>query len=80
MPLILPLRKIDKLLKNNAIVTLKNNEKYIGYGDCLVYLPIDDDTDEEDEFLRFVTNDKRLKNNEDLYLTDDDIKAFKIIS
>lgn len=81
MPLILPMRKIDEILRNKAKITLNNGETYIGYGDCMIYLPLNDDTEEEDEFLRFVVSgDRRLKKYEDLYLLDEDIQDFEILS
>lgn len=74
MPLILPMRNIDYILKNKAIVTLKNNQKLVGKGDCLLYLPINDDTEEEDEFLRFI-----LDNGETEYLSESDILSYELI-
>lgn len=67
-------RKIDTLLKEKAEITLKSGEKVVGYGDCQLYLPINDDSEEEDEFLCFITND-----NEKLFLLDEDIQNYQIM-
>ncbi len=74
MPLNLKMRMIDVIVQKKATVVLKDGSKFTGIGDCLVYLPINDDTDEEEEYLRFVIDDKN-----DMYLTDSDISEYTII-
>ena len=74
MPLNLNMRKIDEIVRNKADVVLKDGSKYTGTGDCLVFLPINDDTDEEKEFLRFIVDGE-----DDIYITDDDISEYAII-
>lgn len=66
-------RNIDCLLKNKAIVKLVDGNEFKGFGDCLISLPINDDTDEEAEFLRFITD------NSTEYLLEEDIESYEII-
>lgn len=75
MPLNLPLRDVDKILKCKAAITLNTGEKIVGYGDSMIYLPLNDDTEEEDEFLLFIGDDGIGR-----YLLDSDIKEYNILS
>lgn len=74
MPLFLPKRIIDKLFRVNSEIELKDDKSYIGRGDCYVYLPISEDSDEEDEYLKYDTIDGKT-----LFLLDDNIKRYKIL-
>ena len=67
--------KINALLKQKAEIITADNKQLIGYGDCYVWLPINDDTEEEDEYLRFILNGE-----ETIYLSESDISEFKLIS
>lgn len=60
--------KIDKLVGENAEIKTADGKFLRGFGDCYVWLPINDDTDEEDEYLRFI-----LENGETEYLSETDI-------
>jgi len=75
MSLNLPMRNVDKILKCRAAITLTSGETIIGYGDCMIYLPLNDNTEEEDEFLLFVDDDGNGR-----YLLDADIKEYDILS
>ena len=66
-------RNIDYLLKNKASVKLVDGNKFTGFGNCLITLPINDNTDEEAEFLRFITDDGTE------YLLEEDIESYEII-
>lgn len=74
MPFNIKMRMIDEIVQNKATVVLKDGSKYTGIGDCLVYLPVNDDSEEEDEYLRFVVDGE-----DDMYLTDSDISEYSII-
>ncbi len=74
MPLSLNWRNIDYILKNKATVTLKDGNTLTGFGDCLIYLPINDAADEDDEFLRFITDEGEE------YLLEKDIVSYEIIN
>lgn len=73
MPFNLKMRMVDEIVKNKAVIVLKNGKKYTGIGDCLVSLPLNDDTEDETEFLRFI-----VEGEDDLYLTDSDISEYSI--
>lgn len=66
--------KINMLVGKNVEVKTTDNKELKGYGDCYVWLPINDDTDEEEEYLRFI-----LENGETEYLSEADIIEYKII-
>lgn len=66
--------KINTLLKEKAEVKTADGKSLKGYGDCYVWLPKNDDTDEEDEFLRFI-----LENGETEYLSEADIIEYIIL-
>lgn len=74
MPLNLPMRKIDLLVRERAKVELADGRIITGKGIFTLYLPINDDSDEDDEFLRFVTDDGAEE-----YLLEEDIKSYEII-
>lgn len=74
MPLNLPMRKIDYLVGERAMVKLSDKRIIIGKGIFTLYLPINDDSDEDDEFLRFITD-----NGTEKYLLEEDIESYEII-
>lgn len=74
MPLNLPMRKIDYLVGKRAKVKLSDKRIITGKGIFTLYLPIKDDSDEEDEFLRFITD-----NGTEEYLLEEDIESYEII-
>lgn len=74
MPLNLPMRKIDYLVGERAKVKLSDKRIITGKGIFTLYLPIKDDSDEEDEFLRFITD-----NGTEEYLLEEDIESYEII-
>lgn len=74
MPLNLPMRKIDYLVGERAKIKLSDKRIITGKGIFTLYLPIKDDSDEEDEFLRFITD-----NGTEEYLLEEDIESYEII-
>lgn len=66
--------KINFLVGEKAEVKTADGKVLKGYGDCYVWLPINDDTDEEDEYLRFI-----LEIGKTEYLSESDIDEYKII-
>lgn len=68
------MRMIDEIVRNKATVVLKDGNSYTGIGDCLIFLPINDETDDEAEYLRFI-----IDGSDNMYITDDDISEYKII-
>ena len=61
------------LVGKKAEVKTTDGKVLKGYGDCYVWLPINDDTDEEEEYLRFI-----LESGETEYLSETDIVEYKI--
>lgn len=61
-------RKIDLLVGKRATLRLNSGKVVSGYCDSVASLPISDDTDEENDFLRFDCDDGEM-----LYLTNDEI-------
>lgn len=74
MPLNLPMRKIDYLVGERAKVKLSDKRIITGKGIFTLYLPVKDDSDEDDEFLRFITD-----NGTEEYLLEEDIESYEII-
>lgn len=70
----LPMRKIDLLVKKRAKVKLYDGRIITGKGIFTLYLPINDDSDEDDEFLRFITDDGTEE-----YFLEEDIESYAII-
>jgi len=68
------MRNIDIILNNKARIKTVSGEVITGYGDSLLYLPISDDSDEEDEFLRFDT-----ESGNTTFLRESDILDYKIL-
>lgn len=61
------------LVGKKAEVKTTDGKVLKGYGDFYVWLPINDDTDEEEEYLRFI-----LESGETEYLSEADIVEYKI--
>ncbi len=74
MAINLKMRAIDYIVQQKATIKLNDGSEFTGIGDCLIFLPIDDNSDEEKEYLRFIVDGK-----EDMYLTDSDISDYSII-
>lgn len=64
----LPIRKIDILVGKKATLRLNDSRVLFGYCDCIAQLPINDESDEEDDFLRFISDDGTT-----LYISDSEI-------
>ena len=68
------MRKIDYLVGERAKVKLSDKRIITGKGIFTLYLPVKDDSDEDDEFLRFITD-----NGTEEYLLEEDIESYEII-
>jgi hypothetical protein len=75
MPLNLPMRNIDYLTGEKAVLKLRDGRTITGKGTCIVPLPLSDDTEEEEDFLRFCRNDGIEE-----YLLESDIKEYEILN
>lgn len=74
MPLDLPMRKIDYIEGCRAEIVLTDGSKIVGYGDCVSDGPIDEDSEEFEEFLLFEMDD-----GDYMFLQDCDIKSYKLL-
>lgn len=62
------LRNIDLTIHTRCIVYLRGGEVLKGYGDNICWLPIDDDSDIDEEYVCFMcdSGDARFFTNEDI--------------
>lgn len=73
MPRILPIRNIDKLVGNKAVVYLKNGKKFTGKGKCICWLPNDENEDIDDELIRFDIGAETCE-----FFTDEEIEKIEL--
>lgn len=74
MPLFLPKRNINELEGNRATVYLKDGRILKGKGDCICWLPNDDNEDIDDEVIKFDINE-----DESVFFTDEEIKKIELL-
>ncbi len=74
MPMFMPMRNIDKLQGSRAKVFLKNGRVVTGEGDCICWLPNDEDEDIDDEVIKFDIND-----DESIFFTDEEIEKIELL-
>lgn len=74
MALNLPMRMIDYIEGCRAEIVLNDGSVIIGCGDCVSDCPIDENSQEFDEFLLF-----EMDNGDYMYLQDYDIKSYKLL-
>ena len=74
MPLNLPMRNIDYLTGEKAVLKLNDGRTITGKGSCIAPLPISDNSDDEKDFLRFIPDNGDIE-----YFLESDIIGYEII-
>lgn len=68
------LRNIDLIPQQRCLVFLRNGEILKGKGDCICWLPSDEDEEIEDEVVRFI-----LDSGDTRFFTNDEIKNVTLL-
>ncbi len=68
------LRNIDLIPHQYCLVYLRNGEVLKGKGDCICWLPNDDNEDIDDEVVRFILDDGDTR-----FFTNEEIEKVKLL-
>ena len=73
MPLFLPKRNITELEHKRAVVYLKDGRILKGKGDCICWLPNDEDEDIDDEVIKF-----DISEDDSVFFTNEEIEKIEL--